>query len=96
MNSIIRDLRPISCVENDGFHQLLNEFNPRFKVPTKNYFRDTVLAHKYENIKAKVKFDLSNGVERHAITTDGWTSQATVDFITITVHFIKPNFELQS
>ena len=96
MRYIIRDLRPISSVENEGFRELLKEFTLRFDITSKNYFRDTVLSHMYENVKAKVKFQLTNGVERHSITTDGWTSQSTVDYVTITVHFINPECQLLS
>ena len=83
-------------MENEGFRELLKEFNPRFDIPSKTYFRNTVLSHMYENVKAKVKFQLTNGVERHSITTDGWTSQSSVDYVTVTVHFINPKFQLLS
>ena len=54
------------------------------------------MPHLYENVRAKVKFQLTKGVERHAVTTDGWTSQSTIDYITLTVHFVTPDFKLET
>ena len=89
---LIKDLKPITGVDSAGFRFLLEQFNPRFKVPTKNYFRDNLLPQVFEEVKAQVKLELGESIERHAITTDGWTSQDTVDYVTTTVHFVNSNY----
>ena len=92
---LIKDLKPITVVDSAGFKFLLDQFNPRFKLPTKNYFRDNLLPHVFEEVKAQVILELGENIERHAITTDDWTSQDTVDYVTTTVHF-NSNYELKS
>ena len=93
---LIKDLKPITGVESAGFRFLLEQINPRFKLPTKNYFRDNLLPQVFEEVKAQIKIELGESIERHAITTDGWASQDTVDYVTTTVHFVNSNYELKS
>ena len=93
---LIKDLKPITGVDSAGFRFLLEQFNPRFKLPTKNYFRDNLLPQVFEEVKAQIKIELGESIERYAITTDGWTSQDTVDYVTTTVHFVNSNYELKS
>ena len=93
---LVKDLRPITTVASENFKNFLREFDPRFELPSKTYFRDNVLIHKYQDVKGKVLQELQSGIERHAITTDAWTSQMTIDYVTVTCHAITPEFNMKS
>ena len=92
---IAMDLRPYSVVENDGFHELLRELEPRYKIPSRQHFSETCIPELYKKTKTDLKAKLSSA-ERVAITTDAWTSRATDSYITITVHYVNLDWELAS
>jgi len=37
------DIQPIQIVENKGFQFLLNQLEPRYKIPSRKYFTENVL-----------------------------------------------------
>lgn len=39
---IAKDLRPYSVVENQGFRALLHTLEPRYTIPSRRYFTDTL------------------------------------------------------
>jgi hypothetical protein len=84
---IIRDLQPISIVEDDGFCKLLHFFQPDYQVPC----RDTI-TKRIEKIFFDEELHLINNLEKAlhiAATTDGWTSQQTQKlFATYTVAYV--------
>lgn len=51
---IATDYQPFSIVEDDGFRKLINFLEPRFKMPSRNYFRDTFHANLFKTAQNKV------------------------------------------
>ena len=92
---IALDLRPYSVVENDGFRELLKELEPRYKILCRQNFSDKCIPELYITTKTDLKAKLSSA-ERVAITTDACTSCATNSHVTITVHYVTPDWELTS
>ena len=86
---IIRDLQPISIVQDEGFCKLLNFFAPDYKIPC----RETItkrIEKIFENEEAELVKELERAVHI-AVTTDGWTSQQTQKlFATYTVAYVDP------
>ena len=56
---------------------------------------DNTVIEYYQETKDEVKKYLEQG-ERHAITTDLWTSCSNENYLTITAHMISDNFDLLS
>lgn len=95
MDMIAKDVRPFSCVHDEGFVELMQEAVPRYKLPSRTYFRDVMLPTEYDLLSLKLRAALET-VKHVGLTTDLWTSAANEGYITITCHFITENFKLTS
>ncbi|KAK4323032.1 hypothetical protein Pmani_006216 [Petrolisthes manimaculis] len=95
MRMIVKDLQPLSVVEDDGFKQLVHGLNPRYKLPSRREVTRTLLPSLYQNEVKAVSQDLEKA-QHISLTTDIWTSRQTQGFITVTAHFISPEWELKS
>ena len=92
---VASELQPLTVVESPGFRQLVSTLDPRAPIPSRNYLRDNTMIEYYQETKSQVQ-ELLGKAERHAITTDLWTSGANEDYLTITAHMISTNFDLVS
>ena len=90
---IAQDMQPISVVENEGFRRLLHVMDPRYQLPSRSTITRALLPQKYEVVKSIVKAEL-NQTQYVALTTDLWTSNQTVGYITVTCHFVSEAWEL--
>ena len=91
---IVQDLRPIRIVECEGFQNLLSYLKPGYTLPSRKQF--TVVTHKFEMCKEKPKKRLEDEAPSMALTMDIWTRMATDAYMTVTAHYIDPNWKLQS
>ena len=73
---IVKNLRPFSVVSNQGFCDLVHTLDPKYVIPSRTYFSDTVIPDMYEQVKTEVLASLSKATQV-SLTTDGWTSRAT-------------------
>jgi hypothetical protein len=82
---------PLSIVENEDFRNLI-ALIPRSKVfSTKSFIQ--FLKELYVEVAASTKdFFAGHSV---ALTTDTWTSNGSVNFFSLTVHFINESWELE-
>ena len=92
---IVEDLRPFSVVENSGFKNLVNVLEPRYTIPSRQYFSDRAMPELYQSVKSSVQRELADA-SSVAITTDGWTSRATESYITITSSHIDSDWRLKN
>lgn len=68
----MRDLQPISVVEDRGFIELVKTLDPRYQIPSRKKLMESTINNMYEDCKAKVMATLQN--ENHVILTmDMWT-----------------------
>lgn len=73
----------------------MNELEPRYKIPCRQHYSEKFIPELY----IKTIEDLSERLlraERVAITTDARTSCATDSYVTITVHYVNLDWELES
>ncbi|KAK7916754.1 hypothetical protein WMY93_012515 [Mugilogobius chulae] len=92
---ICKDLRPYNVVENEGFRELLEECEPRYTVPTRHYITEIAMPRLYAEVKNNVVESIAYA-NRVAITCDAWTSRATQSYITVTCHYVSPDWEMVS
>ena len=92
---IVSDLRPLSVVESPAFCRLIKTLEPRYVMPSRPYFSETLIPQLYEEVKAKVLSEIS-AATAVSLTTDGWTSRATQSYVTTTAHFIDANWEMKN
>nr|XP_017109319.2 zinc finger BED domain-containing protein 4-like [Drosophila bipectinata] len=93
MLMIARDVQPFSMVEDDGFRNLMQHMDPKYKIPSRTFFREVMLPKIYKDLRKDLECELE-GVQYVAITTDGWTSRANEAYITVTCHFVNKKFQL--
>uniref|UniRef100_A0A9J7Y5E2 BED-type domain-containing protein n=1 Tax=Cyprinus carpio carpio TaxID=630221 RepID=A0A9J7Y5E2_CYPCA len=88
-----KDMRPFSVVENEGFRLLVNKLEPKYTIPSRPHFSQTVMPALYRETKSKVIETLRKAYSV-SITTDGWTSRATQSYLTVTAHVITSEWEM--
>lgn len=95
LNMIIKDLQPLTIVEDRGFRELINGLEPSYVIPSRFTFTNSFLPQKYEK-KGKLHSLLSKSLSV-ALTTDGWTAQySQASYISYTAHFISDEWHLHS
>ena len=90
---VARDLRPLSVVEGDGFHQLVNYIEPNYRVPLRPHVR-SICQKLYASVKEKLLVTLQSHYV--AFTSNLWTSQTVQAYLTVTAHFITEQWVLES
>lgn len=50
---IALDNQPLSIVENTGFRNLMRKFKPKYNIPDKKYFIDTIIPQFYNETKSE-------------------------------------------
>ena len=88
-NFIASDVQPLSVVENAGFKKLLHTAEPRFKIPSRPYFTNTVLPAMYARKRAKTENVLSS-IQYCSVTTDIWTAQYSTRIILASLYTVSP------
>jgi len=89
------DLQPGSIVEDRGFQEFLKVIDPKYIPPSRRTIMRDYLPGLYENATEELHRQLMR-VEHCSITTDLWTSQATMGYVTVTCHFLTDDWEIKS
>ena len=90
---IAKDMLPLDTVSSEGFLQMVNEFEPRYKPPGRKALTTHYLPRLYQQQLDRVKASLSDS--RYSVsfvmTTDIWSSRANDSYIGYTFHYIIDN-----
>ncbi|XP_005103836.1 zinc finger BED domain-containing protein 1 isoform X2 [Aplysia californica] len=89
------DLQPASIVEGRGFRDFVKALDVRYEPPSKKTIMKTMLNDLAEETKNKVKLEVVIA-SFFAITVDTWMYRGSQNFITVSAHFIKDNWEMSS
>ena len=92
---IALDLRPIRMVEGKGFLEVLALLEPGYKVPSRKHFTK-IIHQKHDVAQVKLRETIAEEADKVALTTDIWTSSATEAYMTATLHYISPSWDLRS
>ncbi len=92
---IAKDMQPIDTINDKGFRQMLNKFEPRYLPPDRKTVSSKLLPQIFETEKERIK-NLLGTVKHFACTTDLWTSRAHHAYTSLTVHFLANDLSLQS
>lgn len=84
-----------AVVDNVGFRNMLHTLEPRYVIPSRKFFSETVVPTLYNNIKSDVINSLGRA-RRVTLTCDAWTSRATESYVTVTAHHITDDWSLSS
>ena len=87
-------MRPFSTISSEAFRNILHEAEPRYRFPARDTLSDKIIPTLYKVERAQLKDELKQ-TPAVALTTDGWTSQATQSYLATTAHYIT-NWKLRS
>lgn len=88
---VAKDMRPISVVDGAGFKEFCQAMEPRYHIPSRGTVTNRIV-EVYNSTSDKIKESIKDKVV--ALTTDGWTSIATVSYVTATAHWINDEWEM--
>lgn len=74
---------------------MLKTFDPRYQVPSRNFFSETLIPQLYQATKEKLVEQL-NQAYYVSLTTDGWTSRNNASYITVTAHWLDATWKICS
>lgn len=91
---IALDCQPFSIVKDEGFKRLMNLVAPKYVLPSRRYFAETVLVDMYERLRVKIAEAFSSSCEFLALTTDVWSADNApgVAMLSLTAHWIDDKF----
>ncbi|XP_059098333.1 zinc finger BED domain-containing protein 4-like [Tigriopus californicus] len=83
---VVKDLQPLSFVEDEGFKKFCHSLDPRYTLPSRRTLSEVHITNMFSNVQEKLIIYLhrANWV---SITTDLWSSVNCTGFLAITVHF---------
>ena len=89
--------QPTSVVENSGFKALIHALAPKYRIPSRKYFAETVIPNIAQGIRAEVQAKLQEGADYISFTTDVWSSDVNSDsLLGLTAHCVDGNFQRKS
>ena len=92
MAMIALDNQPFTAVEDEGFVDLMAHMQPKYCLPPRRYFSETMLPQMYDESKDKA-LQLIKNAESLAFTSDLWTSSASNEsYVSLSAHWIDDNF----
>ena len=89
------DMQPGSTVEDKGFQDFLKVIDPKYIPPSHCTIIRENLPTLYQGTMEELLHQLSK-IEYCSITTDIWTSQTIMEYVTVTCHFLTDDWELKS
>lgn len=90
---IVRDLQPLSIVEDEGFQGFVRALDPSYELPSRKQMAETYMVNMFDECKGKVRESLQNAPSV-VLTTDMWTTESTKVHMTVTSHVIQ-NWQLR-
>ena len=88
------DCQPFSIVEDEGFKRLMKLVAPKYVLPSRRHFAETVLTDMYDSLRKKVEKSLSSSCNFLALTTDVWSADNApgIALLSLTAHWIDDKF----
>ena len=90
---IIKDLQPISFVENEGFIDLMTTI---YNVPGRYFYAKNYIPKKYAAVKNIIKDKIKFLGYWCSLTTDGWTSYTGQTYLSLTCHKLSESQEREN
>ncbi|XP_072438849.1 E3 SUMO-protein ligase ZBED1-like [Chiloscyllium punctatum] len=92
---VTKDRMPLSTISKPGFQHLLSKFNPRYELPSKNYFSRVAIPSLYADVRKVVEKELKSG-DCFAATVETWTSRNNEMYLTCGVQYVDNDWILKS
>ena len=89
------NMSPLNLMEYECFQLFIDQLDPCYTLPSREYMKTTVLQDMYQNTMDEISVLLET-TESVSLTTDCWSSKATHSYMTVTCHLLTEDFELKS
>ena len=89
------DLQPVSIVEDEGLLRFVKVLDPKYCPSSRRTIMRDHLPHLYEKKEREVRGMLDR-TSWCSITTDLWTSRATMGYMTVTCHLVDEDWQMRS
>ena len=66
--------------------KMLTKFNPRYDLPSRNYFSRVAIPSLYSEVKSHIQQQITNGLFFSAGTTDLWSSLTSEPYLSYSLH----------
>jgi len=70
------DCQPVSIVDHECFKSLVSTLEPKYQIPSRKYFSETVILIYCSKNKGKYCITIAEGC---GVTTDAWSSDVNGD-----------------
>lgn len=89
---IATDNQPFSVVHDTGFSRLIKALEPRYVLPSRKYFSETIVPDIKDKVNAKLA-EMLVDVPYLSLTTDIWSSSSAQEsLISLTAHWVTQEF----
>ena len=95
-NCLVRGVMPVYTVDKPGFRAMIQALNPRYQLPCKDYFSKVAIPSMYENTRAQISLKMKKEAHYFSATTDLWSSCTSDPYLSLTVHYVDTEWNLQS
>ena len=95
LKMIVKDMQPLSIVEDQGFQEFISAIDPSYKLPNRKMITRELLFDCYRDTFQKVAA-LIESIESVCLTIDTWTSTTTENDLAFTTHFLNRDFQIKS
>ena len=93
LNMIALDNQPFTLTEDRGFIELMAHLQPKYMIPSRKYFTETMLPMSYKALQEAVMKEVYE-TQFLSFTSDIWSSSSSHEsFISLTAHWITNEFE---
>ncbi|KAJ8354691.1 hypothetical protein SKAU_G00222580 [Synaphobranchus kaupii] len=92
---LVKEMLSFRTVKKPAFNDLLRTFDPHYELPCWNFFSKKIIPELYNQVHQDV-ISLLLQAEYYALTADILSSVGMTPYMSVTVHFITPDWKLQS
>lgn len=90
------DLQPYSIVEDTGFTELVQQLEPRYKLPSRRFFTENVIPTMHETVTSRIRAHVTEA-QAFSFTCNIWTCKYTTQsYISVTSHWIDNDFNREN
>ena len=91
------DYQPVSIVDHEGFKSLISTLEPKYQMPSRKYFTETVIPSIARRIRINIATQLREGAEYLSFPTDVWSSDVNSNaLLGFTAHWADGSFQRHS
>ena len=85
---------PVYTVDKPGFRAMIQALNPRYQLLHKDYL--IAIPSMYENTREQISLKMKKEAHYFSATTNLWSSRTSDPYLSLTVHYIDTEWNLQS